>query len=73
MSLTKEVKLEIVEKHGRGPTDTGSAEVQVADRRTGILAPTYATELKLTLPFGIAALADCAYFSARSRFSFPSM
>ena len=30
MSLTKEVKLEIVEKHGRGPADTGSAEVQVA-------------------------------------------
>ena len=30
LSLTKEVKLEIVEKHGRGPADTGSAEVQVA-------------------------------------------
>ena len=30
MSLTKEVKLEIVEKHGRGPADTGSAEVQIA-------------------------------------------
>ena len=30
MSLTKEVKLEIVEKHGKGPADTGSAEVQVA-------------------------------------------
>lgn len=30
MSLTKEVKAEIVEKHGRGPADTGSAEVQVA-------------------------------------------
>ena len=30
MSLTKEVKAEIVEKHGRGAADTGSAEVQVA-------------------------------------------
>lgn len=30
MSLTKEVKLEIVSKHGKGPADTGSAEVQVA-------------------------------------------
>jgi small subunit ribosomal protein S15 len=30
MSLTKEVKLEIIEKHGRGSADTGSAEVQVA-------------------------------------------
>ena len=30
MSLTKEAKLEIVEKHGSGPTDTGSTEVQVA-------------------------------------------
>jgi len=30
MSLTKEVKLEIIEKHGRGAADTGSAEVQVA-------------------------------------------
>ena len=30
MSLTKEVKLEIVEKHGKGSADTGSAEVQVA-------------------------------------------
>ena len=30
VSLTKEVKLEVIEKHGRGPADTGSAEVQVA-------------------------------------------
>ena len=30
MSLTKEVKLEVIEKHGRGPADTGSAEVQIA-------------------------------------------
>ena len=30
MSLTKEVKLEVIEKHGHGPADTGSAEVQVA-------------------------------------------
>jgi small subunit ribosomal protein S15 len=30
MSLTKEAKLEIVEKHGKGPADTGSTEVQVA-------------------------------------------
>ena len=30
MALTKEAKLEIIGKHGRGPTDTGSAEVQVA-------------------------------------------
>ena len=30
MSLTKEVKLEIIEKHGRGKADTGSAEVQIA-------------------------------------------
>jgi small subunit ribosomal protein S15 len=30
MSLTKEVKLEIVEKHGKGPADTGAAEVPVA-------------------------------------------
>ena len=30
MSLTKEVKLEIVEKHGKGSNDTGSAEVQIA-------------------------------------------
>ena len=30
MSLTKEVKLEIIEKHGRDQADTGSAEVQIA-------------------------------------------
>ena len=30
MSLTKEVKLEVIGKHGHGPADTGSAEVQVA-------------------------------------------
>ena len=30
MSLTKEVKLEVIEKHGHGPADTGSAQVQVA-------------------------------------------
>lgn len=30
MSLTKEAKLEVIEKHGRGPRDTGSPQVQVA-------------------------------------------
>jgi small subunit ribosomal protein S15 len=30
LSLTKEAKLEVIGKHGRGPADTGSAEVQVA-------------------------------------------
>ena len=30
MTLTVEQKQEIVSKHGRGPADTGSAEVQVA-------------------------------------------
>lgn len=30
MSLTKETKLELIEKHGRSSTDTGSAEVQIA-------------------------------------------
>jgi small subunit ribosomal protein S15 len=30
MSLTKEAKLEVVAKHGRGPADTGSPEVQIA-------------------------------------------
>jgi small subunit ribosomal protein S15 len=30
VSLTKEVKLEVVAKHGRGPADTGSPEVQIA-------------------------------------------
>jgi small subunit ribosomal protein S15 len=30
MSLTKEAKLEIIEKHGRDTADTGSTEVQVA-------------------------------------------
>ena len=30
MSLTKEVKQEVIEKHGRSPQDTGSAEVQIA-------------------------------------------
>ena len=30
MSLTKEAKREVIEKHGRGPADTGSTEVQVA-------------------------------------------
>jgi len=30
MSLTKEVKREIVEKHGRAASDTGSAQVQIA-------------------------------------------
>ena len=30
MSLTKEAKLEIVEKHGKSSSDTGSAEVQIA-------------------------------------------
>ena len=30
MTLTKETKLELIEKHGRSSTDTGSAEVQIA-------------------------------------------
>jgi small subunit ribosomal protein S15 len=30
MSLTKEVKQEVVQKHGRGPEDTGSPQVQIA-------------------------------------------
>jgi len=30
VSLTKEVKLEVIEKHGRDVADTGSVEVQVA-------------------------------------------
>jgi small subunit ribosomal protein S15 len=30
MSLTKEAKREVIDKHGRGPADTGSTEVQVA-------------------------------------------
>ena len=30
MSLTKEVKLEVVAQHGRGPADTGSPQVQIA-------------------------------------------
>ena len=30
MALTKEVKLELIEKHGRAATDTGSPEVQIA-------------------------------------------
>ncbi|HSC92405.1 MAG TPA: 30S ribosomal protein S15 [Gaiellaceae bacterium] len=30
MTLTKEVKLEIVQKHGRSDADTGSPEVQIA-------------------------------------------
>jgi small subunit ribosomal protein S15 len=30
MSLTKEVKQEVFEKHGRGPADTGSPQVQIA-------------------------------------------
>jgi small subunit ribosomal protein S15 len=30
VSLTKEAKLEVIEKHGRRPADTGSTEVQVA-------------------------------------------
>lgn len=30
MPLTKETKAEIATKHGRGPADTGSADVQVA-------------------------------------------
>jgi small subunit ribosomal protein S15 len=30
MSLTKEEKSEIVDKHGRGDADTGSPEVQIA-------------------------------------------
>jgi small subunit ribosomal protein S15 len=30
MALTKEVKLELIEKHGRNGQDTGSPEVQIA-------------------------------------------
>jgi small subunit ribosomal protein S15 len=30
MALTKEVKQELIEKHGRNGQDTGSAEVQIA-------------------------------------------
>jgi len=30
MSLTKEVKLEVIEKHGFSPADTGSSQVQIA-------------------------------------------
>jgi small subunit ribosomal protein S15 len=30
MTLTKEAKLEIIQKHGRSEADTGSAQVQIA-------------------------------------------
>ena len=30
MSLTKEVKQEVIDKHGSGPADTGSPQVQIA-------------------------------------------
>jgi small subunit ribosomal protein S15 len=30
MTLTKEAKLELIAKHGRGEADTGSPEVQIA-------------------------------------------
>ena len=30
MALTKETKLELIEKHGRATADTGSSEVQIA-------------------------------------------
>ena len=30
MTLTKEVKQEVVDKHGLGPADTGSPQVQIA-------------------------------------------
>jgi small subunit ribosomal protein S15 len=30
MALTKEAKLELIEKHGRSSADTGSPEVQIA-------------------------------------------
>jgi small subunit ribosomal protein S15 len=30
LALTKEAKLELIEKHGRSTTDTGSTQVQVA-------------------------------------------
>ncbi len=30
MTLTKEAKLELIRKHGRGEADTGSPEVQIA-------------------------------------------
>jgi small subunit ribosomal protein S15 len=30
VTLTKEAKLDIISKHGRSETDTGSAEVQIA-------------------------------------------
>ena len=30
MSLTKEAKREVIEKHGRAENDTGSAQVQIA-------------------------------------------
>ncbi len=30
MALTKEAKLEIIKKHGRGEADTGSPQVQIA-------------------------------------------
>jgi small subunit ribosomal protein S15 len=30
LSLTKEVKLEVIEKHGSSTTDTGSPQVQIA-------------------------------------------
>ena len=30
MSLTKEAKKELIERHGSGPEDTGSTQVQVA-------------------------------------------
>ena len=36
MSLTKEAKQEIIDKHGRSATDTGSAEVQIAMLTTRI-------------------------------------
>ena len=37
MALTKEAKLDLIGKHGRHATDTGSTEVQVAMLTTRIL------------------------------------
>jgi small subunit ribosomal protein S15 len=48
MSITKEGKKALVTKYGKGPTDTGSPEVQIAllTGRINELAPHFETHMK---------------------------
>ena len=53
MTLTKEAKQEIVQKHGTNDSDTGSTKVQVALLTTRINQPVSYTHLTLPTIYSV--------------------